>query len=282
MWLIIIWNLQRLLWVPVLILSCSLCKLLATLSLKSCSVDVTLCSMVWCCGEMADYHIVDVAVRSPCGASFWQDEQAQLQPFFLNPVLQALCCTLSSFFPSLLLQETWNQIWCSRYTSASTDWRGIPPFCVLAMLPIEPDMQVVVSVRECCWLAFSLVLIQLLGPFEIACQNCSRYLWHLCSSSHCFSIYTSADCFSARKWFCCVGDDLSFSTGELQNCVLASVINQTLRQTKSGIKAFIHVVVVKLHQCMQLGGNEMCLHLSCQLSSEEDKHRTLLYAGHVN
>lgn len=76
---------------------------------------------------------------------------------------------------------------------------------------------------------------------------------------------------------------LSFPIEELQNSFLASVINQTPRLAKSGIKAFVHAIVVNLYQCMQLRSSETCLHLSYWLSSsEEDKHRPLLYAGHVN
>lgn len=270
-------EIQPPLWEAVLILGCSLC---AKLSLESYSVDAILCSVVWCYREMVDDHIVAVAVRSPCGAASWQDEQAQLQLLFINSVLQALCtpCTLSSFSP----------LCCSGEPETKFDVPGAP-------LPALTGGGYFPSV---CWPCCRLMYLRegVVGSHLAWCSYNSQVLFRLlvkiaagtfgtCVPALIAFLYTLVRTPSppgnySAVWLMIF---LSFPIGELHNCVLASVINQTPRQTKSGIKAFIRVVVVKLRQCMQLGGNEMCLHLSCPLSSsEEDKHRTLLYAGHVN
>jgi len=41
-----------------------------------------------------------------------------------------------------------------------------------------------------------------------------------------------------------VDDKFSFVAEKLQNSFLASVINETLRLAKSGVKAFVHAIVV--------------------------------------
>jgi len=82
------------------------------------------------------------------------------------------------------------------------------------------------------------------GPFWVAHQNCGKFLWHLCSSSHCFSVYTNEDSVTTKKLFSYVDDKFSFVAEKLQNSFLASVINETLRLAKSGVKAFVHAIVV--------------------------------------
>lgn len=52
-------------------------------------------------------------------------------------------------------------------------------------------MQFAVPVMGAChWLTFCLVFMQVPGSFYVVLQNCSKYLWHLCSSFCCLSVRT--------------------------------------------------------------------------------------------